>query len=225
MTTRPAISTSRPAQCGDGGQWASVLPKPSRAGKESSWFRQTNDPRPRLPAPPVACAHVAQRVRGTSVLSFVGQPRPPSTCATLARVDPSQCRTDTSVVSMANCAPPNRGSPQRRSQVCASHSFSAQPSPCRGPSCSSPLLLPLRGRSWRQHSRQRSLSSPTPLPSHTLRGGGHESRVDGHTCKCVWTEARETETAKEQRAGEMGINACDGAHGAREIRCSSPGPP
>ena len=29
------------------------------------------------------------------------------------------------------------------------------------------------------------------------------------------------ETAKEQRAEEMGINACDGARGARGIRCSS----
>ena len=52
----------------------------------------------------------------------------PSTSATLAHADPSQCKTETSVVSMANCAPPNRGSPSE-SQVCASQLGSAQPSP------------------------------------------------------------------------------------------------
>ena len=42
MTTRLAISTSKPAQCGDGGQWASVLLWPSRAGSESSCLAHQN---------------------------------------------------------------------------------------------------------------------------------------------------------------------------------------
>ena len=87
-------------------------------------------------------------------------------------------------------------------------------------SCSSPLLLPLRGRSWRRHSRQRSLSSPAHCPS--TRSAVVATRVEwtATTASAFGQKQREKETAKEQRAEQMGINACDGASGTRGIRCS-----
>ena len=89
----------------------------------------------------------------------------PLTCATpvlnhrSAKLTPAWCR-------LLTARPQTAARHDEKSQV-ASHSGWEQPSPCRGPSCSSPLLPlppPLLGRSWRQHSRQRSLSSSTPCP-------------------------------------------------------------
>ena len=146
----------------------------------------------------LALRELAQKTPGCSrptspnefgVLFFVGQPRSPHRRRAPSCVLNHRNAGLTPACRLQTARHRTEAVRQRRSQVCASHSGSERPSPCRGPSCSSPLLLSLRGTSWRHHSRQRSLSSPPP-PSHALRGGGHESREDGHTCKCVWTYAK-----------------------------------
>ena len=94
-TTKLAISTSKLALRGDGGQRASVWPWPLRAGSGS----------PLTNVPPTSPARTTSRVRARcptrsgyarSFLRVATAIAAPPTLATLARADPSQCKTDTS---------------------------------------------------------------------------------------------------------------------------------
>ena len=99
---------------------------------------------------------------------------------------PSRLRADTSVVSMANWAPPRKsvGDDLQPAVVntVTGDEVHVTDHDVRADSCPCFPADPLQPRSPTE-----TLSSPDPLPRNKLRGGGQSSQKDGHTGSSEWT--------------------------------------
>ena len=100
---------------------------------------------------------------------------------------PSGCGGDTNVVSMANWAPPWRGSPSATTSkrlLSTTSCCNRSKSPRRR---SNALELHLHGRLLLLLTPAPHLSTPTPLLLRMVHGGGQGRQVDGHTGSCEQT--------------------------------------
>ena len=102
----------------------------------------------------------------------------PSVCAAPLRGDPSQCNVDTSVVSMANCTPPNRGSPSATTST-------RRPSVMGTPKSMSRIILFVVTRappSRQIRAAADSTAKPRPETAHATRWFGVRHHWEHLSC-------------------------------------------